>query len=100
MSAERRKRVQSVLDRDRNLEVLRATRDAVAFRNKQTGEVDVAFRGTKPTMISDLWTDAKLAMNAKNIPRLNQARQFTQQVVKDYKVPQNKLYLTGHSLVS
>jgi hypothetical protein len=54
------------------------------------------FRGT--AQVRDLIPDAQLAMNKKNIPRLNEAREFVKKTLQTVKVPNGNLRFYGHSL--
>ncbi len=75
--------------------VVDATRDFIAV--KRGHELYFGMRGTAG--LRDLIPDAQLAMNAKNIPRLNEAREFVKKVrAANPDVDARSVVLSGHSL--
>ena len=86
-----------------NMNVHKASRDAVAFieRNPSTKNgkenLRIAFRGTH--IAPDFWTDYQLARNAPSIARLDQARKFTNAVKKELPhISAARTQFNGHSL--
>ncbi len=81
------------------LNVDRATEDAVAFTQKvgNTEKLVVGFRGTATSR--DLIPDAQLALNAKKIGRLEEAKEFVNELRKQHpEVAQKDMDFYGHSL--
>ena len=85
--------------------VVRSSRDCVAvtYVTPFTGtKVSFGFRGTAIT--ADYGVDAKLALNARHIRRLDEARQFVKNTVQQLKIKPlsngkwEKLTFHGHSL--
>jgi hypothetical protein len=70
---------------------------ATVFRNPETDEVVVAYRGTNPDEIDDIREDA---VNAANLPtsQSRQAIELAQQVADDPRFAGSDISLTGHSL--
>ncbi len=81
------------------LSVRSATRDAVAFdhvdENKNTKRL-FGFRGT--AKLRDLVPDIQLAVNAKKVGRLDEARAFVERVNKEAPVEGKNMHFYGHSL--
>lgn len=95
LSEAARRASRHVAEMNRNMEVLDANRDAVALRDKRNGRVTFSFRGTATA--DDLWQDALLIANRKNIPRLNEARQFVDRVRREHNI-KGETQFAGHSL--
>ncbi len=94
-SADEQKRAMSAQNFLSDSSVVDATQDFIAIRKGK--ELYFGMRGTSG--LRDLVTDAQLAMNAKNIPRLNQAREFVKKVrAANPDIAASGVVLTGHSL--
>jgi len=89
--------------------VVRASRDAVALagRSRTTSSpvLEIAFRGTqitRRTAASDVVQDARIAVNADRVERLDQALAFVRQVITAFpSIARHRgrgMILTGHSL--
>lgn len=100
-----RLRAVDMLERLRSMRVVKADENnfAIARQNSVGGkEVQIASVGTRfgtKDQWKDLAVDAKVAFNAKNIKRLDEARQFAKEVVEQEKVANSNLHFTGHRCV-
>lgn len=68
---------------------------ASTYRDMQTGNVVLAYRGTEPTSIKDWWTNAKQALGFDS-GQYTQAAQVADEVRQMY--PNDTIQITGHSL--
>ena len=70
--------------------------DAVAFRNRSTGEVSIAFRGSEnPQQARNDWQDDSLQANGQVSPQLYHALALSRAAANTYG---SHLSFTGHSL--
>lgn len=72
--------------------------DATTFKNKETGKVIIAIRGTDITNLSDLATDLALTVGLSRFtPRVKTVTDVVQYAIDNYG-KQNIEAITGHSL--
>ena len=83
LSSEERQRAQHALYKLKNMKVVNADRRGVGLlvSNPESGEkhIEYGFRGTVWSNPGDYATNARIAMNAKHIPRVEQAKTFAQE---------------------
>jgi hypothetical protein len=74
-----------------------SNRNRTVFYNKTTNKAVIAYRGTNPTNLGDLVTDAAIAVGAQALTdRFRNARSVAQQAIDKYG--RENVVLTGHSL--